>query len=935
MYRTFVCLTEQHTGWVVPLAAIVCWVSSYTALRLARRSCGRQGLASWAWMIAASFSAGAGVWSTHFIGMLGYDPGVVIGYEARLTLFSLIIVILASVAAITLCRGATGPRMAATAGAILGLGVVAMHFSGMAGVQLPGSISWDRTLVIASVLIGCIVAAAAFVAFVDRRLKYPNAIAATLMTAAIAGLHFTAMGAVEITPDVMSGEAEAGLPGLALAFGIASFMLAILGFALLALFADRMHRTNSALLKSEAAYRLLAENTTDIIIWSDLDTTPRYVSPAASAVLGYATDVVVAIRPIDFVHPDDFASYQEVITSLVEGRVEQAVATHRYRHGDGRWLWIEASLKLTRDLDGDGPTGYVASLRDVTARKASEDALRLSEERLALALDSGSDGLWDWDVTTGATWFSDRWQIMLGYEPGEIEGHIRSWLALTHSDDVASAQRLLADHVEGRTPLLECEYRVRTKDGTYTWVLARGKVVTRDASGSPLRIVGTHIDIAARKHAEQQIEHLALHDALTGLPNRTLFRDRLGNEMDSAERRSQTFAVLACDLDRFKAVNDSLGHPAGDSLLRIVAERLRASTRDGDTVGRLGGDEFAIVLSGLDDPQDAAATARRIIDAVRQPFNLNGRVASVGVSIGIAVGPQEGSDPDQLFKNADIALYRAKAAGRNTYRFYEPDMDAAAVARTALELDMREAAGRSEFVLFYQPVVDLATGSTTGFEALMRWQHPSRGLVGPAEFIPLAEETGQIVTLGTWALQEACREAAGWPQDFRVAVNVSASQFAQPGLELSVTSALAASGLPPERLELEITESVLMSGAVNAIDCLHRLRARGVRIALDDFGTGFSSLSYLRRFPFDKIKIDRSFIRDIGDADTAAIVRAIVGLGERLGASITAEGVEDERQLADVRREGCTEVQGYLLSKPLPAPEALNFAHVSEGRAAA
>ncbi|CAO4151872.1 hypothetical protein DHODJN_17610 [Methylorubrum extorquens] len=320
---------------------------------------------------------------------------------------------------------------------------------------------------------------------------------------------------------------------------------------------------------------------------------------------------------------------------------------------------------------------------------------------------------------------------------------------------------------------------------------------------------------------------------------------------------------------------------------------------------------------------------------MRQPFNLNGRVASVGVSIGIAVGPQEGSDPDQLFKNADIALYRAKAAGRNTYRFYEPGMDAAAVARTALELDMREAVARSEFVLFYQPVIDLATGSTTGFEALMRWQHPSRGLVGPAEFIPLAEETGQIVTLGTWALEEACREAAGWPQDFHVAVNVSALQFAQPGLELSVTSALAASGLLPERLELEITESVLMGDADNAIDCLHRLRARGVRIALDDFGTGFSSLSYLRRFPFDKIKIDRSFIREIGDGDTAAIVRAIVGLGERLGASITAEGVEDERQLAEVRREGCTEVQGFLLSEPLPAPEALNFAHVSEGRAAA
>lgn len=809
MYRALLCLSAQHDAWVLPLAAIVCWVSSHTALRLARQSTKSRGLEPLAWLLAAGFSAGAGVWSTHFIGMLGYDPGLVVSYNTRLTLLSLMAAILASVVALAFGRWATNSAMAAGAGIVLGLGVAAMHFIGMASIQLPGAFAWDRTLVFASVLIGCSFSAAAFVAFRHRGLKYPNGVAATLLTVAIAGLHFTAMGAVQITPDGAEPASVSGLPRLALASGIAAVMLAILGFAALALFADRMRRANRAL-------------------------------------------------------------------------------------------------------------------------RTSETALRISEERLALALDSGSDGLWDWDVATGKVWFSDRSQTMLGYEPGEIEGHVRSLIRLTHPNDIEQSRRQLADHIEGKTKIYECEQRVRNKSGAYTWVLSRGKIVARDATGAPLRIVGTQIDIAARKQAEQQIEYLALYDALTGLPNRTLFWDRLDREMVSAERRGHFFAVLACDLDRFKCVNDSMGHPAGDTLLRKVAERLTAAIREGDTVARLGGDEFAIVLRGLDHPQNSSTTAQQVIDAVKLPFDIEGRAVSVGISIGIALGPQDGCNPDQLFKNADIALYRAKAAGRSTYRYYEPEMDAAIAERNALELDLREAVRLGEFELYYQPIIRLENDMLSGFEALMRWRSPSRGLVSPGDFIPLAEEIGLVVQLGAWALKEACCEAARWPGDLKVAVNASTVQFAELGLEHAVVTALATSGLPPHRLELEITESVLMSDTVSAIRCLHRLRELGVHIALDDFGTGFSSLSYLRRFPFDKIKIDRSFIHEIGNADTAAIVRAIVGLAERLGASITAEGVEDEIQLAHARREGFTEAQGYLLSKPLSARDALQYARASE-----
>lgn len=935
MYRAFLCMTEEHHWWVVPLAILVCWVSSHTALRLVRHVFRSQGFETWAWLFAAGFSAGAGMWSTHFIGMLGYDPGLATGYDLTLTLVSLVVGILGSLVALALSRWSAAPAVAVAAAVILGISMTGMHLAGMASLQVAATPVMNWPLLATALLIGWSLTAIAFVIFARDTLRYATTVAATLLTISVAGVHFAAMGAAELIPNMAAPEIASSLPRFALASGIAATMLTIVGFAGLALFVDRMRRTNQALRTSEAAYRLLAENTKDVIIWSDLDTIRRYVSPASVAVLGYPPEDIIGTRPIDFVHPEDIAQYRQVLSDLVEGRIEGAITTQRYRRQDGSWVWIEACLKVTRLPGSSEPIGYVSSLRDVTDRKAAETALRSSEERLAFALDSGSDGLWDWDLPTGKVWLSDRWQSMLGYEPGEIEGHIEACEQLTHPVDVVTVRRLLLDHIGGRTPIFECELRMRKKDGGHTWILSRGKVVTRDATGRPLRMVGTHIDIAERKHAEHQLEHLATHDVLTGLPNRALFRDWLGREMDNAQRRGHIFAVLACDLDRFKAVNDSLGHPAGDSLLRAVAERLTSVIHEGDTVARLGGDEFAIVLREPDLLQTATTTAQQVIEALQSPFDLGGRSVSVGVSIGIAVGPQDGGDPDQLFKNADIALYRAKAAGRNTFRFYEPGMDAAIAARNVLELDLREAVRLGQFELYYQPIIELATDTTSGFEALMRWRHPVKGLVSPADFIPLAEETGLIVPLGSWALREACREAAAWPGDLRVAVNVSAAQFTTPGLEHCVVSALAASGLRPDRLELEITESVLIGDADSVTACLHRLRALGIRIALDDFGTGYSSLNYLRRFPFDKIKIDRSFVAEIADADTAAIVRAIVGLGGRMGASITAEGVENDVQLSCIRREGCTEAQGYLLSRPLPALEAFEFASNRKQSAAA
>jgi len=439
--------------------------------------------------------------------------------------------------------------------------------------------------------------------------------------------------------------------------------------------------------------------------------------------------------------------------------------------------------------------------------------------------------------------------------------------------------------------------------------------VQRMASGGT---VTTHQDITEQRRSEAKIAHMALHDTLTGLPNRVRLNERLEHAL-TRSKRGEIVATHVLDLDHFKHVNDTLGHPTGDKLLQTVADRLRALVRETDTVARMGGDEFAVVQVAIAQPADATTLAQRIIKVVSDPYDLDGHQVVIGASIGIAVGPGDGLSPDQIMRNADLALYRAKGDGRGRFCFFEPEMDAQMQARRAMECDLRKALGAGEFELYYQPVVDLASNAISGVEALIRWNHPEKGMVAPGKFIPLAEEIGLIVPIGEWAIQQACATAARWPRDLSVAVNLSPAQFRSPGLLPMIVGALDASGLAPERLELEITETILLQDSEATLSTLYQLRALGVRIAMDDFGTGYSSLSYLQSFPFDKIKIDRSFIRDIAQsAGSLNIVRAVAALANGLGITATAEGVETEDQLATIRAEGCTEMQGFLFSRPLP-----------------
>lgn len=416
--------------------------------------------------------------------------------------------------------------------------------------------------------------------------------------------------------------------------------------------------------------------------------------------------------------------------------------------------------------------------------------------------------------------------------------------------------------------------------------------------------------------------HMALHDALTGLPNRVLLNERLEHALNFGKPDS-IVATYILDLDQFKHVNDTLGHPTGDKLLKMVADRLQLIIRGMDTVARMGGDEFALVLADATKQSDVDAVARRIIEVVSEPYDINGRQVVIGTSVGIAIGrPLQGLLPDQLIRNADVALYRAKHEGRGTFSQFRPEMDALVKARGALEYDLRQALPAGEFELYYQPLINLEDNSISGFEALIRWRHPDKGLLAPGVFVPLAEEIGLIVPIGEWVVREACAMAAQWPGQLKVAVNISPAHFCDTALVQTVVDALAASGLPPNRLELEITETNLLQNSVATLSALHQLRDIGVRIAMDDFGTGYSSLSYLQSFPFDKIKIDRSFVEKITeDANSLNIVRAVAALANGLGMASTAEGVETMEQLARIRAEGYTEIQGFLVSKPLPAHE--------------
>jgi len=583
--------------------------------------------------------------------------------------------------------------------------------------------------------------------------------------------------------------------------------------------------------------------------------------------------------------------------------------------------------------------GYVVSRIAEGLYWQALDSLRKDENlkeqnvRFEAALSNMAQGLSMFDGESRLVVCNRQYLDMYGFSPDVVRPGIMFEDMLRHSLEVGNHRGVPIEELVAR-------FGRDIELGSATSLendLGNGRTVA--VFHNPLECggwVATHEDITERKTAAERISYLARHDPLTGLPNRVQFSETF--ELWLGDAAGGTLALFCLDLDRFKTVNDTLGHAAGDALLKAIAVRIASCIGDGDFVARLGGDEFAILQRHPDQPEAATTLASRVRESLTRPFDLDGRQVTVGVSIGIAVADGD-ADPEagnRLIRNADLALYRAKAEGRSQFRFFAAEMDDWVHRRRHLELDLRRALANGELELLYQPVFDAATRALSGAEALLRWHHPIRGTISPAEFVPIAEEIGIISSIGAWVLRTACREASSWPEQIALAVNLSPAQIGAPELVGTLTEALAASQLSPRRIELEITENVLLGDSEQVLAKLHAIRSLGVRIVMDDFGTGYSSLSYLRAFPFDKIKIDRSFINDLSaDEDSLAIIRAVRDLGRSFNMSVTAEGVETEEQLAQLQREGCDEVQGYLLGEPMPPNELRLLFEAGSGRAAA
>jgi diguanylate cyclase (GGDEF)-like protein/PAS domain S-box-containing protein len=578
--------------------------------------------------------------------------------------------------------------------------------------------------------------------------------------------------------------------------------------------------------------------------------------------------------------------------------------------------------------------------REITRWARTRDELRRAHDRHELVERAVNDGLWHWNLADDSASFSARWKEILGHGERAIDDSIGEWLDRVHSEDKERVLSAMRAHIEGLTSHFENEHRLLHESGNYRWVLCRG-LAERDERGRALHVAGSLTDVTHRKVAEEQLAHRAFYDPLTNLPNRALFLDRLRHALRRAARRKDyLFAVLFLDIDRFKVVNDSLGHMEGDRLLVMIARRLELSLRPGDSVARLGGDEFTVLLDDIRDVSDATRVADRIHAELVAPFNVGGQELVTSASIGIACSSTGYTRPEDVLRDADTAMYRAKERGRARHALFDTAMHAQAVHRLQIEADLRRAVERGEMQVYYQPIVSLASGRITGVEALARWNHPERGWVAPSEFIAVAEDTGLIVPLGRWVLREACFEVASWTKRLGQAhacllsVNISSKQLGQPDLVQQIGGILLETGLPGEQLQLEITESAILDHPDAAKVVLHRLKDLGVKLSMDDFGTGYSSLAYLQRFPIDALKIDRSFIQHLGvekaiDGDDARIARTIVTIGRNLELDVVAEGVETEPQLALLRSIDCDFAQGFFFSRPIEGESVRNLVSVA------
>ncbi len=686
-------------------------------------------------------------------------------------------------------------------------------------------------------------------------------------------------------------------------------------------------KAEEALKESEERFRALTQNSSDIITLLAADGTIRYQSPSIERILGYRPEEMIGDNAFDYVHPDDLGRVEMAFAEGLKDPRRRPSAEYRFRHKNGSWRWLESVG--TNLLDDPGLGEYVVNSRDITRRRWTEEALRKSEWRMAEAQRLAHVGSWEWDVRSNTISWSDELYRVFGLGK-DVDLSYEVFLETIHPADREFVSGIIQDACENRAPCT-FSHRIIRPDGTLRWLHCEA-VVTVDDAGSLESLHGMAQDITELRQAEERLEHQAFHDALTNLPNRHLFVDRLKQALRRTTRKKgRQVAVLFMDLDDFKAINDSLGHKIGDLLLTVVAQRLRRCLRPEDTLARFGGDEFVVLIEDVEAPKDAVRVAERIVGALREPFVVEGRELFIRTSIGIASGTSRHKFPEDLLRDADTAMYEAKEE-RLGYTVFDPTMYERAVRRLELENDIRRAIEADEFVLHYQPIMDLMGGEVRGVEALVRWNHPERGLLDPSEFVPVAEVSGLVVPMGEGVLEEACLRAKGWQEahphtrGLVLAVNVSARQLRHPELAKSVERVLRETGLEGSCLSLDITETVYIKTLEGNTAALDELRRLGVGISIDDFGTGYSSLAYLKRLPANTLKVDKTFVAGLGeDLEDTAIVRMVIELAHTLGMKVIAEGVESAAQAELLGEMGCDLAQGFFFSEPLPPEEVPGF----------